>query len=135
MFDTKIAIVIRDDLATWQKLNVTAFLMSGITGAAPEIMGEAYRDASDNTYHKLCVQPIIVLSADKETIKSIHRRALDRNASHGLYIEEMFSTGHDAANRAVFAEYGPENAKVVGIALRDEKKTVDKITKGARMHP
>ena len=33
MFDTKIAIIIRDDLATWQKLNVTAFLMRGITGA------------------------------------------------------------------------------------------------------
>ena len=32
-FDTKIAIVVRDDLATWQKLNVTAFLTSGVTGA------------------------------------------------------------------------------------------------------
>ena len=26
MFDTKIAIIVREDLATWQKLNVTAFL-------------------------------------------------------------------------------------------------------------
>ena len=45
MFDTKIAIVVREDLATWQKLNVTAFLMSGVVGAAPEIIGEPYRDA------------------------------------------------------------------------------------------
>ena len=135
MFDTKIAIVVRDDLATWQKLNVTAFLMSGITGASPEIMGEVYCDASNNTYHSLCVQPIIVLSADQDTIKSIHIRALERKARHGLYIEEMFSTGHDAANRAVFAEHGPDSATVVGIALREEKKIVDKITKGARMHP
>ena len=45
MFDTKIAIVVRDDLATWQKLNVTAFLTSGIVGASPDIIGEAYRDA------------------------------------------------------------------------------------------
>ena len=29
-FDTKIAIVLRDDLETWQKLNVTAFLASGV---------------------------------------------------------------------------------------------------------
>ena len=29
-FDTKIAIVVRDDLAVWQKLNVTAFITSGI---------------------------------------------------------------------------------------------------------
>ncbi len=135
MFDTKIAIVVRDDLATWQKLNVTAFLMSGIVGAAPEIIGEAYRDADNNAYHSLCVQPIIVLSADQATLKTIHRRALDRQVPHGLYIEEMFSTGHDAANRAVFAEHGPESAKVVGIALREERKAIDKITKGARMHP
>jgi hypothetical protein len=46
----------------------------------------------------------------------------------------MFSTGHDAANRAVFAQQSPETAKVVGIALREDKKLVDRITKGARMH-
>lgn len=135
MFDTKIAIIVRDDLATWQKLNVTAFLMSGITGASPEIMGETYHDAADNAYHSLCVQPIIVLSGDQKTLKTIHRRALERKLPHGLYIEEMFSTGHDAANRAVFAEHGPDSANVVGIALREEKKIVDKVTKGARMHP
>ena len=31
-FDTKIAVVLRDDLAVWQKTNVTAFLVSGIAG-------------------------------------------------------------------------------------------------------
>ena len=35
MFDTKIAIVVRSDLQSWQKLNVTAFLMSGIVAAHP----------------------------------------------------------------------------------------------------
>ena len=29
-FDTKVAVVVRDDLATWQRLNVTAFLISGV---------------------------------------------------------------------------------------------------------
>ena len=29
-FDTKIAVVIRTDLEAWQKLNVAAFLTSGI---------------------------------------------------------------------------------------------------------
>jgi hypothetical protein len=31
-------------------------------------------------------------------------------------------------------QYVPEAMKVVGLALRGEKKMVDKITKGARMH-
>ena len=38
MFHTKIAIIIRDDLAIWQKLNVAAFLISCITGANPGIV-------------------------------------------------------------------------------------------------
>ena len=43
MFDTKIAIVVREDLATWQKLNVTAFLTSGIVGASEGLLGNATR--------------------------------------------------------------------------------------------
>lgn len=35
-FDTKIAVVIRSDLHAWQKLNVAAFLTSGIAAAFPE---------------------------------------------------------------------------------------------------
>ena len=134
MFDTKIAIVLRDNLASWQRLNVTAFLMSGIVGQYPDVIGEAYRDRTGNCYNALSVQPIIVLSADEAAISTIHRRALERGVTASLFIEEMFSTGHDAANRAVFAEFAPDDAKVVGIALRAEKKTVDKITKGAAMH-
>lgn len=134
MFETKIAIVVREDLQVWQKLNVTAFLMSGIVGAAPEIIGAPYEDADHNLYASLTIQPVIVLAADAGTLARIHRRALDRQVRAALYIEEMFMTGHDAANRAVFAGYGPDTAKVVGIALREEKKLVDKITKGARMH-
>ncbi|WP_112827238.1 DUF2000 family protein [Rhizobium cremeum] len=134
MFDTKFVVVLREDLAAWQKLNVTAFLTSGIVAREEGIIGEPYRDAAGNIYNALCIQPIVVLSCDQETLRKIHQRSLEREVPTSLYIEEMFSTGHDAANRAVFAEFSPENAKVVGIALRADKKIVDKITKGARMH-
>jgi hypothetical protein len=135
MFDTKIAIVLRDDLAVWQKLNVTAFLTSGIVGANAGIIGERYEDAAGNSYNSLAIQPMIVLSADGDLIKTIYRRAMERGARLSLYIEDMFSTGHDAANRATVRQYRPEAMKIVGLALREDKKTVDKITKGAKMHP
>jgi hypothetical protein len=134
MFDTKIAIVIRDDLMVWQKLNVTAFMMSGVIGANPGLIGQPYEDAAGNLYGALSIQPVIVLSADQTTLNTIHRRALERGVRPSLYIEEMFSTGHDEANRAVFKQYAPDTARVIGISLRDEKKIVDKITKGAKMH-
>jgi len=134
MFDTKFAIVLREDLAVWQKLNVTAFLTSGVVAQFPDIIGEAYRDRDGNLYNPLSIQPVIVLSADGSTLGAIQRRAIERGVTTSLYVEEMFSTGHDAANRAVFAEFAPDDARVVGIALRGDKKLVDKITKGARMH-
>ncbi len=134
MFDSKIAIVLREDLASWQALNVTAFLMSGLVAQSPEIIGEPYRDRGGHEYNPLSRQPIIVLSAPASKLKTIHRRTLERRILCSLYVEEMFSTGHDAANREVFAQFGPEDAKVVGIALHAEKKTVDKVTKGAGLH-
>ncbi|WP_440983621.1 DUF2000 family protein [Shinella sumterensis] len=134
MFDTKFAVVLREDLEVWQKLNVTAFLSSGIIGQKPELIGEAYRDAAGHVYNALSVQPIIVLSANGATLSKIHARALERAVPASVYIEEMFSTGHDEANRAVFATFGPDDAKIVGIALHADRKTVDRITKGVRLH-
>lgn len=134
MFDTKIAIVLREDLATWQKLNVTAFLISGIVGNRPELIGVPYEDAAGNSYNPLLIQPIIVLSADSATIKAIYDRAMERNVRLSLYIEDMFKTGHDQANRETVKARVPQDMNVVGLALRDDKKMVDKITKGAKMH-
>lgn len=134
MFDTKIAVILRDDLAVWQKLNVTAFLMSGIVAQTREIIGEPYRDGAGNVYNPLSVQPIVVMATDQEALRKIHQRSLERDVTISLYIEEMFTTGHDMANRQVFSEFSPDNAKVVGMALRADKKIVDKITKGAKLH-
>lgn len=135
MFDTKIAIVLRDDLAMWQKLNVTAFLASGIVATHAGIIGEAYRDAAAHVYSPMMIQPVMMLSADQETLRAIHTRLLARGLQAAAYVEEMFATGHDAANRAVFAETTPETARLVGLGLRAERKLVDKVMKGARMHP
>ena len=134
MFDTKIAIVLRDDLAVWQKLNVTAFLTSGVVGATPGLLGEPYEDAAGRTYNPLLVQPVIVLGADAATLQAVYRRAIERDVRLSLYIEDMFATGHDAANRETVRRWSADEPRIVGLAMRAERKVVDKITKGARMH-
>lgn len=133
-FDTKIAIILREDLAAWQKLNVTSFLTSGILGENLSLIGHEYKDAAGNTYSPLLIQPVIVLSCDQEKLQTIHRRGMEREVRFCLYIEDMFYTGHDEANRATVAARKPDNLPIVGLALREERKIVDKITKGAKMH-
>ena len=134
MFDTKIAIIVRDDLAPWQKLNVTAFLMSGITAANTDLIGEKYVDKDGNQHLPMSRQPVIVLSGAAKVLRNARNRANERGVATAAYIEEMFATGHDEANRAAFAEHMSNEDNTVGIALRADKKIVDKITKGAKMH-
>lgn len=49
-FDTKLVVVLRDDLPVWQKLNATLFLVSGIAASDPATVGEPYEDASGTRY-------------------------------------------------------------------------------------
>ena len=135
MFDSKIAVVLRDDLASWQALNVTACLVSGLVVQSPQLIGEPYRDRAGNLYNPLSRQPIIVLAASGDKLRTIHLRALERGVVVSLYVEEMFSTGHDESNRAVFAQFAQQYATLVGIALHSDKELVDKVTKGAKLHP
>lgn len=134
MTDSKIAFVLRADLATWQALNVTAFLATGLAGQSPDLLGEPYRDSDGRVYNRLSSQPMIVLSADAETLRAIHRRILERELPCSLYVEEMFATGNDADNRAAFARFGVDDARVVGIGLHAGRKVVDKVTRGAGLH-
>ena len=133
-FDTKIAVVLRDDLANWQKANVTAFLVSGIAGTVPGIVGEPYRDASGNEYLPMFVQPVLVYQADAPALRRAYERALGRDVSMAIYTADLFETGHDEANRAAVAGVPSDELDLVGIAFRAERKTVDKVVDGLRFH-
>jgi hypothetical protein len=134
-FDTKIAVVLRDDLAVWQKTNVTAFLVSGIAGTVPGVVGEPYWDASGNEYLPMFVQPVLVYEADGKALRRAFERALNRAVTPAVYTNELFATNHDAANRAAVATVPAEDLDLVGIAFRAERKTVDKIVDRLRLHP
>lgn len=133
-FDTKVAVVLREDLLPWQELNVTAFLMSGIATSESNLVGENYRDADGNDYLPMLRQPVLVMTADAEVLAKARTKALSRGMFLAVYTEELFSTGHDAANREAVAAVAAEDLNVVGIALRGPKNAVDRVVKGARMH-
>ncbi len=126
-FDTKIALVIRTDLAAWQQINVAAFLAGGIAAAFPDCVGEPYQDGSGTLYRALIGQPILVYGADSAGLARALDRALARDVTPALYTEEMFATTHDAANREVVRAVERSALNLVGLALRAERKQLDKI--------
>jgi hypothetical protein len=134
-FDTKIAVVLRDDLAVWQKTNVTAFLVSGIAATTPGVVGEPYRDGSNNEYLPMFVQPVLVYEADGASLRRAYQRAMERGVTPAIYTSELFATGHDEANRAAVAAVTAPDLDLVGIAFRAERKIVDKVVDRLRFHP
>jgi hypothetical protein len=114
---------------------VTAFLVSGIAGTVPGVVGEPYRDASGNEYLPMFVQPVLVYEADRAALGRVYERALSRGVKPAIYTHDLFATGHDEANRAAVAAVAAEHLDLVGIAFRAERKTVDKIVDRLRFLP
>jgi hypothetical protein len=135
MFDTKVAILVLEDLAIWQKLNVTAFLATGIAAAAPEALGEPYEDSTGRLYARMLGQPILIFAARPEALLRAYHVGIERSLRRAVYVRAMFSTGHDAANRAVFKAEPADTPDLVGVALRGAKRDVGKATKGLALHP
>jgi hypothetical protein len=135
-FDTKTALVVRDDLAAWQRLNVTAFLMSGLTAqAGPEAIGEDYVDADGTRYLPLLVQPVLVYEADATKLQTVLSRAARRDVTVAIYTSEMFATGNDTDNRAAVAGVPTGALDLVGIGLRAIHRDADAVLRGLSRHP
>ena len=133
-FNTKIAVVVREDLEVWQKLNVTAFTISGIAGTQ-EVMGKEYEDGSSRRYLPMIMQPILIFSAGRDEIRMVYAKAVSRDVVMTIYTEKLFSTPNDDANRTAVRAVGSDDLKLVGMALRGRKKPMDRILKGLTLHP
>jgi len=135
-FDTKVAVVVRDDLATWQRLNVTAFLISGVTAdAGAAVIGEDYADADGRRYLPLLIQPVLVFEAGMEKLRTLRARAERRGVPVAIYTGEMFSTGNDHDNRAAVRDVPTAELDLVGLAVRAPHRDADAILRGLARHP
>ena len=130
-FPTKAAVIVRDDLAVWQRLNVTAFLVGG---AEERVVGDDYIDADGSHYLPMLVQPLLVLEASAGKLQTVRRRARERDVPIAIYTAELFATGDDEANRAAVRAVATDELDLVGIGLRAPHKEADAILRGLRRH-
>ncbi|WP_331771285.1 DUF2000 domain-containing protein (plasmid) [Embleya sp. NBC_00888] len=134
-FDSRIAVLLRADLARWQRLNVTAFLVSGLGTRIPEVIGEPYTDADDTAYLPMFRQPVLVFEGTKEVLTAAHTRAVGRELPVAVFTSDLFATGNDRDNRAAVRAVRRADLDLVGMAVYGPRNAVDKVLKGARMHP
>ena len=85
-------------------------------------------------YKPLIGQPILIYGADRPALSRALERALARNVTPAVYTEDMFKTTHDAANREVVKAVIRAELNLVGLAMRAERKVIDKIVDGLKFH-
>ena len=134
LFETKLVVILRDDLPTWQKLNATLFLVSGIAATDPTTVGPPYEDGSGNQYLPMFRQPGLVFAASRDELRRAFDRARQNEVAMAIFTDELFSTGHDDANRAAVRAVALDELSLVGIAFRAERKVANKIVKGLKLH-
>ena len=135
MYENKIVLVIKNDLQSWQKLNVASFLASSIAIKFPETHGHEFVNASNSTYSPFIKHPILIYKAENDDeIKRAFNRAKDRELHIGIYTEPLFATKNEEENLIEIAKYTDENQVLVGIAIYGEIKKVNKAIDGLKFH-
>jgi hypothetical protein len=76
-----------------------------------------------------------VYAADGPLLTAARERAMGRGLPTMIYTEELFSTGNDDDNRAAVQAVAAGELKLVGVAVHGPRNAVDKVFKGARLHP
>lgn len=131
----KIAVVVRDDLASWQALNVTAFLVSGFGTRLPDVVGEPYVDGSGLQYLPMFGHPVLVFAADAVALARAAGRARARGLATAVYTDDLFATDNDVDNRAAVAKVATADLTLAGIAMAGPRRDVDKAVDKLRLHP
>lgn len=115
--DKKMAIAVSDHLLIEQKLQVVAFLTSGLVAQHSDVMGTPYEDFEGNLFSPLMTCVPNICCVDEMAIGNMHRRAISQSVRVAVFVDEWFDTAKDEARRAMFQRFDPNTVNVVGIAL------------------
>lgn len=135
IYENKIAIVIRDNLKDWQKLNVVGFLASSVAIKFPETHGREFVNAVNCTYLPFIKNPMMIYAADsQQAINRAFKRAKERELSIGIYTSGLFATKCEEENLVEIAKYDDTNQDLVGIVIYGENRKVNKATDALKLH-
>jgi hypothetical protein len=135
MYDKKVAIVIKNDLLDWQKLNVVSFLASSIAIRFPETHGQDFVTADNVKFLPFLKHPILVYKAETaEKLQRAFQRSKNRELAIGIYTKSLFDTRSGEENVLEIAKYRTDDLNLVGIIIYGENKKVDKALDGLKFH-
>ena len=133
--ETRIVVILRDDLAARQRANATAFLVSGIAADEPATVGEPYEDASGNRYLPMFREPAYMYMCGRDDLF----RAAAEPASAGYPSPcSPTTSSRPATTTSTGRRSGlsrPTTSPSSASPFGTDRKAADRITKGLRFHP
>ena len=135
MYDKKVAIVIKDDLMQWQKMNIVSFLASSVAISFPETHGGSFITSDNVKFLPFIKHPILIFKAETtEKLLRAFQRARDRELEIGVYTKQLFDTRSEEENIKEIATRTINELDLVGIIVYGENKKVDKAIDGLKFH-
>ena len=133
-FDTKIAVIVRDDLEPLAGLNVTAFLASGIPRRTPTCSASPTPTPTAPRYLPLFGSRCWSSRATRRWCRAAHGRALRRGLPTAVFTADLFATGTTPTTAPRSPGRAGADLDLVGVAVHGQRNAVDKIVKGAALH-
>jgi hypothetical protein len=111
---------------------MTAFLERwwGTMPTPPAFLG----DASGHRYLPMFRQPVLVFAGSAEQLRRAYERLRAAGLRFSVFTDDLFATGNDADNHAAVKAVLSEDLRIAGLALRGDRKAVDKALKGLSLH-
>lgn len=100
-----------------------------------ETTGKPYEDGSGQQYLPMFRQPVVVYAADGPVLTAARDRAVARGMPMAIYTQDLFATGNDDDNRAAVRAVQSGQLTLAGLAVYGPRNGVDKVLKGATLHP
>ena len=98
-FSQRIIAVVRKDLEPWRVANAVAH-MQAILGnkisAGDLTTAKSFFDVDGKAIPRNSQYPIIIMKGDEKSLHKLHRKVIDQNLTHHVFIKEMQDTTNDA---------------------------------------
>lgn len=130
-FNQKIAIVVREDLPSWQVMNTVAHVSGYLGNKITTFLSDENFVTSDGQSHPRNSQyAIIILKNTEKGLRKFMRRVRESGLLYHGFIREMIETTDDTEIQQILSTKRDEEIEYLGIGIFGPIEKVNELTQG-----
>ena len=130
-FNQKIAIVVREDLPSWQVMNTVAHVSGYLGNKITTFLSDENFVTSDEQNHPRNSQyAIIILKNTEKGLRKFMRRVRESKLLYHGFIREMIETTDDSEIQQILSNKRDDEIEYLGIGIFGPIERVNELTQG-----